>query len=259
VSRDEIGDLAGAFNVLLGAIAEKSRQNHAFMADLVHELKSPVAAVRAAAEALGNGPADEARAARLGRVLAESSRRLDALVGEFLELARAEAGLPDEARGPVDVGALVSALCASMADDERHAGVRFEVEVPGSMKIEGVSARLERALGNVLDNAASFAGAGGTVRASVRLDEGACVVAVSDTGPGIPPGDLPRIFDRFFTARPDRRGTGLGLALTKAIVEAHGGSVAAASPPGRGAEVSVRLPIVSLGVHTPAGDVSPAA
>ena len=145
-----------------------------------------------------------------------------------------------------------------MADDERHAGVRFEVEVSATAEIEGVSARLERALGNVLDNAASFAGAGGIVRASVRIDEGACVVAVSDTGPGIPPGDLPRIFDRFFTARPDGRGTGLGLALTKAIVEAHGGSVAAASPPGQGAQITARLPLVSHRIHTPAGDVSPA-
>jgi len=256
-SRDEIGDLAGAFNLLLGAIAEKSRQNHAFMADLVHELKSPVAAVRAAAEALGRGPADEARAARLGRVLAESSRRLDALVGEFLELARAEAGLPGEARGPVDVGALVSGLCAAMADDERHVGVHFEVVAPPSpLHVEGVPARLERALGNVLDNAASFAGAGGTVRVLVRLDEGECVVAIRDTGPGIPPEALPRIFDRFFTDRADGRGTGLGLALTKAILEAHGGSIAAASPPGQGAEITARLPALAHGIQGNAGDVS---
>ncbi len=258
VSRDEIGDLAGAFNVLLAAIAEKNRQNHDFMADLVHELKSPVAAVRAAADALGSGPADAARAARLSRVLAESSRRLDALVGEFLELARAEAGLPGEARGPVDAGALVRGLSAAMADDERHRDVHFEVLAPRApVLIEGVAGRLERALGNVLDNAASFAGAGGTVQARVHADEGACVVSVSDTGPGIPPDALPRIFDRFFTDRADGRGTGLGLALTKAIVEAHGGAAFAASPPGRGAEITVRLPLLSHLVHTPTGDVSP--
>ncbi len=256
VSRDEIGDLAAAFNVLLGAIADKSRQNHAFMADLVHELKSPVAAVSAAAEALSGGPADEARARRLGRVLAESSRRLDALVGEFLELARAEAGLPDEERTLVDVAALVEARITSMRDDERHAGLRFELDA-AEVRVEGVAARLDRAVGNVLDNAASFAGPGGVVRVGVHPEAGGCVVTVSDTGPGVAPEKLPRIFDRFFTDRADGRGTGLGLALTKAIVEAHGGSVGAASPPGRGAVISLRLPLVSPGVHAPAGDVSP--
>jgi signal transduction histidine kinase len=256
-SRDEIGDLSAAFNVLLAAIADKSRQNHAFMADLVHELKSPVAAVRAAAEALSSGPADEARARRLGRVLAESSRRLDALVGEFLELARAEAGLPDEERTRVDVAVVAAERVSAMGDDDRHAGVAFELDLAPAVVL-GVAARLDRALGNVLDNAASFAGEGGTVRVVVRREAGGCVVTVSDTGPGVAPEKLPRIFDRFFTDRADGRGTGLGLALTKAIVEAHGGGVSAASPPGRGAEISLRLPLVSPGVHPPAGVVSPA-
>jgi two-component system sensor histidine kinase ChvG len=242
VSRDEIGDLAGAFNVLLAAIADRTRQNHAFMADLVHELKSPVAAVRAAAEALSAGPADEARAQRLGRVLAESSRRLDELVGQFLELARAEAGLPGEERDPVDLAALAGARVAAMADDEQHAGVRFELDASPAWTL-GVPARLASALGNVLDNAASFAGPGGAVRVTVRREQGECVVSVGDTGPGIPADKLPRIFDRFFTDRADGRGTGLGLALTKAIVEAHGGTVAATSPPGGGAVITLRLPL----------------
>jgi two-component system sensor histidine kinase ChvG len=244
VSRDEIGDLASAFNDLLAAVADKTRQNHAFMADLVHELKSPVAAVRAAADALSAGPADEARAARLGRVLAESSRRLDALVGEFLDLARAEAGLPDEERTPVDLAALAEGRLATMKDDERHAGVHFTLDASPARTI-GVPARLDRALGNVLDNAASFAREGqGEAAVHVRVSEGGdtCVVEVRDTGPGIAAEKLPRIFDRFFSDRPGGRGTGLGLSLTKAIVEAHGGSVTAASPPGEGAVLTLRLP-----------------
>ena len=95
------------------------------------------------------------------------------------------------------------------------------------------------------------------MRVVVRAEGGVCLVVVRDTGPGIAPENLPRIFDRFFTDRADARGTGLGLALTKAIVEAHGGAVAAASPPGRGAMISLRMPLVSPGVHTPSGDVSP--
>jgi two-component system sensor histidine kinase ChvG len=244
VSRDEIGDLASAFNDLLAAVADKTRQNHAFMADLVHELKSPVAAVRAAADALSAGPADEARAARLGRVLSESSRRLDALACEFLDLARAEAGLPDEERTPVDLAALAEGRLAAMKDDEQHAGVRFTLDASPARTI-GVPARLDRALGNVLDNAASFAREGGgeaVVHVRVSEDGASCVVEVRDTGPGIAAEKLPRIFDRFFTDRPGGRGTGLGLSLTKAIVEAHSGTVTAASPPGEGAVVTLRLP-----------------
>jgi two-component system sensor histidine kinase ChvG len=239
---DEIGELAASFNALLAAIADRSRQNQAFMADLVHELKSPVAAVRAAADALGEGgPVEGARAARLQRALLASSGRLDALVTEFLDLARAEAGLPNEAREPVDLHAMVRGSIDATRSDERHAGVRFDLDAAPAT-VPGVAGRLERAVGNVLENAASFAGSGGTVRAIVRVDGEACVIEVSDTGPGIDAEKIGRIFDRFFTDRRDGRGTGLGLALAKAIVEAHGGSIAAASPEGSGAVFTIRLP-----------------
>lgn len=239
----EIGDLAGAFNALLAAIAERSRQNHAFMADLAHELKSPVAAVRAAAEVMGeDGPVDAARAARLRRVLAESGRRLDALVTQFLELARAEAGLPNEERTRLDLAELARGLVDALREDERRAGVRFELDAEPAPALV-VAGRLEAALRNVLDNAASFAGEGGAVRVRVRAEGGACAIEVSDTGPGIAPEILPRVFDRFFTDRPGGEGTGLGLALAKAIVEAHGGTITAASPPGSGAVFTIRLPL----------------
>jgi two-component system sensor histidine kinase ChvG len=237
--KDEIAELAGAFNTLLGSIADKSRKNHAFMADLVHELKSPVAAVRAAAEALGSGPVDEARAERLARALAASGARLDALVSECLELARAEAGLPNEERSALDVAAMMERLCQDLRDDERYQGVRFVVAATPT-SLAAVESRLERALANVLDNAASFAGEGGEVTVKVVHDEAACVITVRDSGPGFDREILPRLFDRFFSARPDRRGTGLGLALAKAIIEAHGGSIEASSP--GGACFTVRLP-----------------
>jgi len=253
---DEIGDLAEAFNALLRAVSERDRANEAFAADLVHELKSPVAALRAAAEAMGAGPIDEARAKRLARVIESSSQRLDALVTRFLELARAEAGLAGEERAVFDAAALVRGLVEAMRDDERHAKVRFEVDA-APVEIEGVLPRIEAAIRNLLDNAASFSGDGGWVRAIVKIDGGACVIEVSDSGPGIPADRLPRVFDRFFTERSTGQGTGLGLALTRAIVEAHGGAVAAASPPGSGATFTLRLPLVSHGVHTRLTPASP--
>jgi two-component system sensor histidine kinase ChvG len=245
---DEVGDLALAFNALLGALAERSRANEAFVADLAHEFKNPVAAIRACAERLeGEGTLDEARAKRLAQVLSQSSRRLDALVSQFLELARAEAGLPNETREPVDTSALVRGIVDTARLDPRFAGVRFDVHtLDDGPEVNGVPYRLESALRNLVDNASSFAGDGGTVTVHVTCPNGTAEIVVEDTGPGILAEDVPRVFDRFFTRRETKSGTGLGLALTRAVVEAHGGTIHAQSPAGKGARFVVRLPLSTL-------------
>ncbi len=242
---DEVRDLAVAFNDLLGALDDRRRANEAFVADLVHEFKNPVAAIRACAESLESGAVDEKRAARLSRILADSSGRLDALVSQFLELARAEAGMPNEARADVDLDALARGIATSFD------GVRISVDAEPGTSVHGVAPRLDSLLRNLIDNAASFAGPDGEVRVLVRRVGEHVLLEVSDTGPGIAAADLPRVFDRFFTTRasgraseegPRRGGSGLGLALVKAIAEAHGGDVAARNEPGAGATFRVRLP-----------------
>jgi signal transduction histidine kinase len=255
---DEVRDLAVAFNDLLGALDERRQANEAFVADLVHEFKNPVAAIRACAESLATGSADEKRAARLAKILSDSSGRLDALVSQFLELARAEAGMPREDRSDVDVGALASGVVSAI--EPAFEDVRFVVEPEPDTLVVGVAPRLDSLVRNLVDNAASFAGKGGEVRIVVKREApsshgAASVVAieVSDSGPGIAEADLPRVFERFFTtralARPDadrpiprKRGSGLGLALVKAVAEAHGGSVSARSTLGEGATFRVTLP-----------------
>jgi two-component system sensor histidine kinase ChvG len=248
---DEVSDLADAFNDLLGALDERRRANEAFVADLVHEFKNPVAAIRACAESLAAGGVDEQRAARLAKILEGSSARLDALVSQFLELARAEAGMPNEARTEVDLGALARGVVSTF--EPRHPEVVFEVAAEGEpLHVHGVEARLDSLVRNLVDNAASFAGAGGKVRVAVARDGASVVLEVSDTGPGIAEKDLPRVFDRFFTTRavageatpgPRRTaGTGLGLALVKAVAEAHGGRVDARSVAGDGATFRVVIP-----------------
>jgi two-component system sensor histidine kinase ChvG len=233
---EEVRDLAEAFNDLLGALDEKRRANEAFAADLVHEFKNPVAAIRSAAESLkSGGAADEKRAARIAKILEASSAQLDALVSQFLELARAEAGMPNEDRVEVDLAALAQGIASAHANDQ----VRFDVKVE-PVTVVGVPTRLDSLVRNLIDNAASFAGENGEVRIRVRREADEAVLEVSDSGPGIPSSDLPRVFDRFFSARTQGRGTGLGLALVKAIAEAHGGSVSAKS---EGATFTVRLPI----------------
>ena len=240
---DEFGDLARAFNSLLGALAERGRQNEAFLADLAHELKNPVAAVRSAAESLAaTGARDPERAERLSGVMLRSCNRLDQLVTEFLELARAEAGLPDESRESFDLRELCDGVASSARDDDRYVGVRIEVTGATTVPVRAAARRMEMVVRNLLDNAVSFAGDGGWVRVELSEQPGHPVLSVVDSGPGIAEEDLPRVFDRFYTTRGERQGTGLGLALVRAIVEAHGGWVMAESPEGSGARIAVHLP-----------------
>lgn len=240
-SQDEFADLTSAFNSLLTALQVRAKANEEFVADLAHEFKNPVAAIRGAAEALGGGAVDGDRAARLAGLLRDSSRRLDVLLTQFLELARAEAGMPKEHRDEVDLDALCRGIVDGFASDERWRSRSFVVKAGGA-KVVGVADRIESALRNVIDNAVSFASDGGAVRVESSVESDFAVVRVTDTGPGIPAEDLPRVFDRFFTKRASDRGTGLGLALVRAVVEAHGGTVAVFSPPGEGATFELRLP-----------------
>ena len=252
---DEVADLASAFNGLLGSLDERRRANEEFIADLVHEFKNPVAAIRTCAETLDGGGVDEKRAARLSKILSDSSTRLDALVSQFLELARAEAGMPNELRGPVDLAALARGV--SHVIEQSHPDVRFTVEADAPAIIVGVEPRLDSVVRNLVDNAASFAGDGGVVRVSVKADPDDArlvILEVCDTGPGIPDKDLPHMFERFFTTRAvagggaepsarKQKGTGLGLALVKAVAEAHGGHVSARSSAGAGTTFRVVLPV----------------
>ena len=246
---DEFGDLAASFNALLEALAARDAANESFAADLAHELKNPLAAIGAVAEVLERGrPVDGARAARLARALRSSGGRLEALVNQFLDLARAEAGLTRAHREPVDLRALGQGVVDGIAADPRFAAVDFHTAVDEGQHalVLGAAERLETALRNLLDNAAAFAceqhpDGGGRVALTVSTgDDDEVTLTVEDNGPGIAAADRDKLFERFFSRR--RGGTGLGLALTRAIVEAHGGTISADAEPGAGARFTVRLP-----------------
>ncbi|MCO4743552.1 MAG: HAMP domain-containing histidine kinase [Proteobacteria bacterium] len=236
---DEFGELAGAFNQLLAEVRSTSEQNEAFVADLAHEMKNPVAAIRAASESLaGSATLTESRVARIARILDDSSRRLDALVTQLLELARAEAGLRAEERLSIDLRALVAGLLDTVQSDERHAHIAVHQELIDSTLFGGPSS-IETALRNVLENALSFADSQVTVRLTRQSAD--VVLEVEDDGPGLPEESIDHVFDRFYTSRGATVGTGLGLALTRAIVEAHEGSVHAENT-SRGARFVLRFP-----------------
>jgi signal transduction histidine kinase len=245
---DELGDLARSFNRLLDQLESHRRQNEAFVADLAHEFKSPVAAIRAAAEALDQRPAaelDPARLERITRILRDSGHRLDMLLSQFLELARAEGGMIDAERTAVDVAALARGIAGSFAQDPRYAELTFEVDAPDEIVTLGVASGIESALRNLIDNAASFATK--HVRVTVRRIGARIVAEIDDDGPGVPSGDAARVFDRFFSrprphAEPgSRSGTGLGLALVRAVAVAHGGTVELGQAPLGGARFTIAL------------------
>ena len=236
---DELGDLAAAFDAVVSRLEQRERANEAFVADLVHELKNPVAAVRAAAEVLGgDAEVTPARARRLGRVLGESSVRLQDLLDHLLALARAESGLLHEEREELDLVPLMQAV----VDAARLAWPQVELSlvVPSGARLRCVPGRLETALRNLVDNACSFAE--GQVRVSLEIAAERLQVSVDDDGPGIPATEREVVFQRFYTSRAGQRGAGLGLALVKAVVEAHGGAVEVGEAPAGGARFVVLLP-----------------
>jgi two-component system sensor histidine kinase ChvG len=240
VRADEFGELAGAFNRLLTELRSRAKDKEAFVADLAHEFKNPIAAIRAASEALQTRPDDPARLDRLARIVRDSSQRLDGLVTQFLELARAEAGLSGDERTPVDVGALARARVRQFADDPRFDHLEFVVQAD-PLSLHAVETGLQTVVDNLLENASSFAAR--RVEVLVHGDGSTAYLEVHDDGPGIAPEDRARVFDRYFTRRASGKGTGLGLAMVRALVGAHAGSVHATPRDGGGTVFVAQLPL----------------
>lgn len=239
---DEVADLAASLNALFDALARERAAHGEFVADLVHELKSPAATVRAAADALDEPDAPE-RTRRLARGLRESAKKLEATVDGFLDIARAEAGFPREERERVDLAALSRALVADEARRLRHPDVRFEIEAPeGPILVDGVADRLVAMLDELLDNGASFAPRGGHVAVRVEARGDRAFVGVTDDGPGVPEGERDVVFERFYTTRGQTRGTGLGLPFVRAVARAHGGDARLVRDHTPGAAFEIELP-----------------
>lgn len=238
----EIAEVGRAFNELLLALQRRNTATEEFMADMAHEIKNPLAAIRAVAESMADREMDATRAARVSRILRDSSARLEMVVARFLELAHAESGLPRALREEVELQALLANLLNTMRSDERYPDVQISFEgSPGY--IEGSAEHLSTAFRNLVANAQSFAKS--EVRVEMRRRDDTLYIAVKDDGPGIPTEDIERVFDRFFTRREDGTGTGLGLAMVLAIIEAHAGTISVTSTPGEGAEFVVMIPLVS--------------
>ena len=206
----------------------------AFAADLSHELKNPVAAIRASAEVLEESALDEPEEARrfVARIR-EATARIERLLGELLSLARIEAR-GAESFEPIDLGKTAERTVDAFPEGRS----RVVLETTGAVFVRGDESWLGRAIANLVDNALTHSANGSAARVSVRREEGWVRVAVKSSGT-VPAGIRPRLFRRFVTSRGERGGTGLGLAIVRAIAEAHGGraELVAAGPP----EVEFRL------------------
>ncbi len=233
--RDEIGQLARAFDALVRQLDGRAQYIAELAANLSHEFKTPLASIRGAAELLREGAADDpaARARFLDLILADTER-LTRLVSRILELSRIEASL--EHRESFDLRAALARVL------ERFPEAAIALRAPERIPFWGNRAHVESALQALLENARHFSPEPGSVAIEARLEGERVELRVRDRGPGISPANQAKVFERFFTTEAASGGTGLGLAIVATVVRSHGGTVAVESEPGKGACFVLSLP-----------------
>jgi signal transduction histidine kinase len=255
---DEVSSLARTFNRMAidldsraAELAQSDRARRQLLADVSHELMTPLSAIRGYVETLAM-PGLSLDPETRGRYLAiveEETHKLEAIIGDLLDLARLEGGGERLRSQPVSVRDLFARVADRHAPSIRDRGITLELDIaPDTPEILGDAGRLEQAVQNVAANAIRHTPAGGHVVLRAAPGNGGVHISVRDSGQGIPPEHLPRVFDRFYkvdaaranTAEPS--GSGLGLSIVRAIVETHGGAVTAANAPGGGAIFELRLP-----------------
>jgi len=260
--RDEIGHLSGALRDMTSALYNRIEAIEMFAADVAHELKNPLTSLRSAVETLPLARTDNSRS-RLLAVIEHDVKRLDRLISDISDASRLDAELQRQDMAPVDVRRLLNAL-ASVANETRRGnniGVELRFEGRGTVdtfSVPGHDSRIGQVVSNLLSNAQSFSEAGSKVRITCRRVRSNVEIVVDDDGPGIREDALSRIFERFYTDRPHQgfgQNSGLGLSISKQIVEAHGGKIWAENRVGplsedgeatvAGARFVVRLPALA--------------
>ena len=225
---DEIGRLSGALRGMVAALYDRIDANEQFAADVAHEIKNPLASLRSAVASLRVSPREDQKT-KLLDVIEHDTRRLDRLVSDISNASRLDSELVKEEEDAFDLLRMIGNLADYLGNEAREKGVEFIADMPSDpIVIEGLESRLAQVFVNLLTNAISFCDDGDAIRVWVRKRENRVLVVVEDTGPGIPEQALTKIFNRFYTERPvDHFGnnSGLGLAISKQIVEAHGGVI----------------------------------
>jgi two-component system sensor histidine kinase ChvG len=243
---------------MTNALYSRIEAIESFAADVAHELKNPLTSLRSAVETLPVAKSDESRA-RLLDIIQHDVRRLDRLITDISDASRLDAELQRQEAAPVDFAKLLNTLVGVANEVKREDGVevtlRFEGGGDCTFQVRGHDSRLGQVVDNVIENARSFSPPGGTVRVTCRRGKSDIEILVDDDGPGVQPDAFERVFERFYTDRPHQgfgQNSGLGLSISKQIVDAHGGAIwvenrigppdADGAPTITGARFIVRLP-----------------
>ncbi|HYN69847.1 MAG TPA: HAMP domain-containing sensor histidine kinase, partial [Candidatus Eisenbacteria bacterium] len=237
----ELRHLSRAFNTMTARLESDDARRRRLLADVGHELRTPLAVIQGHLEAMLDGvyPADEAHL----RPILDETRVMARLIDDLRTVSLAEAGALPLHREPTDVAIVVAEVARSFQPRGEAAGVQVVADTPDDLPLVDLDPiRVREVVANLVDNAIRYAGTGGTVRITVTEDGRSIAVEVADTGPGIAAELLPSVFDRFAKSA-ESRGSGLGLAIAKAIVEAHGGRISADSPPAGGTRIRFEIPI----------------
>jgi two-component system sensor histidine kinase ChvG len=229
--RDEIGHLSGTLRDMTNALYSRIEAIESFAADVAHELKNPLTSLRSAVETLPVAKTDESRA-RLLSIIQHDVKRLDRLISDISDASRLDAELQRQETAPVDLAKLLSTLVTVAnevkRDDGVHVTLRFDGGGMRAFQVPGHDSRLGQVVDNLIVNARSFSPPGGAVRVTCRRVKSHIEIFVDDDGPGVRPDALDKVFERFYTDRPHQgfgQNSGLGLSISKQIIEAHGGAI----------------------------------
>ena len=246
----EVQNLAQSFNAMVDKVQTSQQIQRDFLANVSHELKTPLTSIQGFAQALLDGAVEEAEARdHAARVIFEESDRLRRLVEDLLDLARIDAGQIEFKRQPIDLQALLGSVVDKLILPAKEKGVVLENRLEAFPTMIGDGDRLAQVFTNLVDNAIKHTPSDRKVIVHGNAAQGWISIHVDDSGSGIPGEDLSRIFERFYQVDKARRGgkdrgVGLGLAISRQIVEAHGGRIVAQSTIGKGSRFTVQLPIV---------------
>lgn len=243
----EVRAVAEAFNLMSDKVQAEQRAQQDFLANVSHDLKTPLTSIQGYSQAIMDGAAADPVSA--ARIIYDEAARLNRLVMQLTDLARLQSGRFSMNLQPINLSQLSEAIGQRLAIVAREKGVEFQVLTAPVPVIQGDGDRLAQVLTNLISNALQYTPQGGSVAVRTGVSAGGVTVTISDNGMGIPAGELPRIFERFYQvdkARGPRRGSGLGLAIVGEIVHAHGGTIQASSAgEGQGAIFTVWLPTSS--------------
>ncbi len=252
----EVQELVKAYNRMTARIQSSQQSQKDFVANVSHELKTPLTSVQGFAQAILDGTADTPAAQRsAAQIIYDESGRMHRMVLDLLDLARLDAGTLDLKRGMVDISALLHSMVEKFSPQAGRAQVTLAFSGQVLPPVPGDGDRLAQVFTNLVENALKFTPAGGRVMLDAALAAEFLEIKVSDTGVGIAPQALAHIFERFYQADSSRRGgpgrgAGLGLAIAAEIVRAHGGKISVQSSPGQGSVFLISLPFVSPDAST---------